>query len=108
MEIINQLIQNIINGFDITYCVVVNLLTYLLIGTITSIINKQISRGWKRFILLVSIVIVSVAYIRWEAIDIRTLINSIVLAPVSWSWIFKPILKKMNWDYKDLDKQLNN
>jgi hypothetical protein len=32
------------------------------------------------------------------------LINSSVLAPVAWSWIFKPILKKLGVDYKQIDK----
>lgn len=32
------------------------------------------------------------------------LINSSVLAPVAWSWIFKPILKKIGVDYKKIDK----
>ena len=44
----------------------------------------------------------------FDSIDIRVLINSIILAPISWSWVFKPIAKRMNWDYKDFDNKLNN
>lgn len=108
MEVINQILQTIINSFDIAYCLVVNLLTYILISSITSVIHKQISRVWKRIILCVSIVIVSIAYIDFSSIDIRVLINSIILAPISWSWVFKPIAKRMNCDYKDFDNKLNN
>ena len=108
MELINQILQTIINSFDIAYCLVVNFLTYILISSITIVIHKQITRIWKRIILCVSIVIVSIAYINFGSIDIRVLINSIILAPISWSWVFKPIAKQMNWDYKDFDNKLNN
>ena len=35
--------------------------------------------------------------------DIKIIFNSFILAPVSWSWIFKPICKKFNIDYKDIN-----
>ena len=108
MELINQILQTIINSFDIAYCLVVNLLTYVLISTITTVIRKQITRGWKRVMLCISILIVSIAYYQFGSIDVRVLINSIILAPISWSWVFKPIAKRMNWDYKDIDNKLNN
>ena len=108
MELINQILQTIINSFDVAYCLVVNFLTYILISSIISVIHKQITRVWKRVILCISIVIVSIAYVNFGNIDIRVLINSIILAPISWSWVFKPIAKQMNWDYKDFDNKLNN
>lgn len=107
MELINQILQTIINSFDVAYCLVVNFLTYILISSITTVIHKQITRIWKRVILCVSIIIVSIAYINFSSIDIRVLINSIILAPISWSWVFKPIAKQMNWDYKDFDNKIN-
>ena len=100
MELINQILQTIINSFDIAYCLVVNLLTYIFISSITTIIHNQITRVWKRIILCISIVIVSIAYINFGSIDIRVLINSIVLAPIRWSWVFKPIATRNNWEYK--------
>ena len=108
MELINQILQTIINSFDIAYCLVVNLLTYILISSITTVIHKQITRVWKRVILCISIIIFSIVYINFGSINIRVLINSIILAPISWSWVFKPIVKRMNWDYKDFDNKLNN
>ena len=35
MELINQILQTIINSFDVAYCLVINLLTYILISSIT-------------------------------------------------------------------------
>ena len=31
--------------------------------------------------------------------EIRTIFNSFILAPVSWSWIFKPICDKLGVGY---------
>ncbi len=80
MELINQILQTIINSFDVAYCLVVNFLTYILISSIISVIHKQITRVWKRVILCISIVIVSIAYINFGSIVLRdtpeTTINS--------------------------------
>lgn len=108
MELINQILQTIINSFDVDYCLVINFLTYILISSITTVIYKQITRVWKRVILCISIIIISIAYINFGSIDIRVLINSIILALISWSWVFKSISKRINWDYKDFDNKLNN
>ena len=35
MELINQIIQTIINSFDVVYCLVVNFLIYIFISSIT-------------------------------------------------------------------------
>uniref|UniRef100_A0AAU8MKD1 Uncharacterized protein n=1 Tax=Geladintestivirus 3 TaxID=3233135 RepID=A0AAU8MKD1_9CAUD len=97
-----------INGFDITYCLTVNILTYILVIVINNVARRNISRVTKRVILLVSIIVVTFAYVQLHAIDAKVLINSAILAPVSWSWIFKPIIKKLGYDYKDIDKTFNN
>ena len=83
MELINQILQTIINSFDGAYCLVVNFLTYILISSSISVIHKQITRVWKRVIQCSSIVIVSIAYINFSNINIRGLIKSIRLAPIS-------------------------
>lgn len=108
MEIINQIIQQMINGFDITYCLTVNVLTYILVVVTNNVTRRNISRVSKRVILLISIIVVTFAYVQLDAIDAKVLINSAILAPVSWSWIFKPIIKKLGYDYKDIDKTINN
>ena len=108
MELINQILQTIINSFDVDYCLVINFLTYILISSIITVIYKQITRVWKRVILCISIIIVSIAYINFGSIDIIILINSIILVLISWSWVFKPISKRINLDYKDFDNKLNN
>ena len=41
METINQIIQQVINSFDFTYCVVVNVLTYKRKNVVTNAKEKN-------------------------------------------------------------------
>ncbi len=102
MEIITELIQTTLSSFDFAYCIIVNVLTYLII----SIINdrrghKDISTWTKRGILLIVILSTGVLY-NISGSDSKTIINSAILAPVFWSWILKPLCKKFKIDYKDI------
>lgn len=106
MEIINQILQQLLSNFDITYCVVVNILTYVLITILINICKGDVTRTIKKVILLVSIVIIGVIYYVIGE-DIKIIVNSSILAPVSWTWLVKPILAKIGFDYKDIDKLLN-
>lgn len=106
MEIINQILQQLLSNFDITYCVVVNILTYVLITILINICKGDVTRTIKKIILLISIVVIGVVYYVIGE-DIKIIVNSSILAPVSWTWLVKPILAKMGYDYKDIDKLLN-
>lgn len=106
MEIINQILQQLLSNFDITYCVVVNILTYVLITILINICKGNVTRTIKKIILLISIVVIGVVYYVIGE-DIKIIVNSSILAPVSWTWLVKPILAKMGYDYKDIDKLLN-
>jgi hypothetical protein len=101
MEIFNDIITTTINSFDIAYCIVVNVLTYILINIINSHTKTSISTWKKRLVLLLSIILVGSFYII-TGIDIKLIINSSILAPVFWSWIMKPVCKFFNIDYKQL------
>lgn len=103
---ITNIIETIINSFDYSFCVVTNILTYIIIRIIMNITKKNIHRITKRIILLISIIVVSIIYY-YSDVNIRIIINSAILAPVSWSWIIKPIFKKFGIDYKQIDENLN-
>ena len=105
-DIIPNIINDTLNSFDIPFCISVNIGTYLVIKTIEDINKNIISNIWsKRVVLLiVSIIIAAVYYINGS--DCKTILNSVILAPVSWSWIFKPICAKLKIDYKNTD--INN
>ena len=106
MEVINQMIQQVINGFDFTYCVAVNALTYTLVTVLIYLCQGDVTRTIKKVVLLFSIVVVSAIYYA-IGVDAELIVNSSILAPVSWTWIIKPILYKLGYDYKDIDNRIN-
>lgn len=103
MEILNDILQTTLNSFDFAYCIIVNILTYLIIKVIDDFNGiKKVDTWTKRGVLLFVILITGVVYI-FVGSDVKLLVNSAILAPVFWSWIFKPICKKFNIDYKQLN-----
>lgn len=103
-EIISNLITTTINSFDFTFCIIVNILTYLVIKLSNDInLNFKLPTWTKRIIFLIVSIIVAIVYYLIGS-DSKVLFNSIILAPVSWSWIFKPICAKLNIDYKKDNK----
>lgn len=102
MEILNNIIETTLNSFNFTYCIVVNLLTYILIKVLEEAIEHKLNIWIKRVVLLFVILSTGVVYyINNE--DVKLILNSAILAPVFWSWIMKPICKKFKIDYKDID-----
>lgn len=108
MEIINDIIQTTINSFDFSYCVIVNLLTYFIIKLIDELNKEKVVGVWiKRLVLISCILFTGVVYYAIGQ-DIKLLFNSAILAPVTWSWIFKPICSKLGIDYKEIDDTMTN
>ena len=104
MEYLNQIIELIINNFDFTYCLVVNLLTYLIIKFIDGVNKDKEVKSWvKKVVLLVCILSTGWLYYTYGQ-DVKILVNSAILTPLAWSWIFKPICKKLGIDYRKIDK----
>lgn len=106
MDVINNIINALISQFDFTYCVIVNIMTYLIINFMIKVAGGNVVVPIKRIVLLSSIIVIAAIYY-FLGTDIKVLVNSAILAPVSWSWIFKPIANKLGWDYKQIDKLLN-
>lgn len=106
MDVINNIINALISQFDFTYCVIVNIMTYLIINFMIKVAGGNVVVSIKRIVLLFSIIVIATIYY-FLGTDIKILVNSAILAPVSWSWIFKPIANKLGWDYKQIDKLLN-
>lgn len=102
----DSIINIIINNFDISYCITVNILTYIIITVLINANHKDISRVLKRVILIVAIIVVAIVYYN-IGVDNKVLVNSAILAPVSWSWVIKPIVTKLGYDYKQIDKTFN-
>lgn len=102
MEIIYNTIQTTLSSFDFAYCIIVNVLTYLIINIINSRNGNIDMKKWnKRMILLLCIVIIGCFYY-FTGSDIKLVLNSAIIAPVFWSWIMKPICRHFKIDYKQL------
>lgn len=99
---INDIIQTTLESFDFAYCIIVNILTYLIIKLIDN--NKTPLTTWKKRVVLLC-VILSTGVLYWLfGSDNKVLLNSAILAPVFWSWIMKPICAHFDIDYKDITK----
>lgn len=103
------IIEQCINSFDYIYIITVNILTYIIIKIIDFCNGKRAVSVWgKRIVLLASIIIVTIGYILTDYTDYQILFRSAIAAPVGWSWILKPICKKLKIDYKQIDNTLND
>lgn len=99
-----KLIDLLIDNFDFAFMIVINVLTYLIIKLLDWLNGpKDVTTWQKRLILIVSIIIISAIYYICGFDDHLKILNSAILAPVFWSWVMKPILKKLNLDYKKID-----
>lgn len=104
---LNDIILNIINttisSFDFSFCIIVNIATYICIKAyLDSKPNSKLTTWNKRIVLIIVAAILAIVYYLIGS-DIKVLVNSFILAPVSWSWIFKPICDKLNIGYNNKD-----
>lgn len=108
MNFVEIIIENIIANFDFSYMLAINILTYLIIKLV-DYLNKEkaVSTLWKRIILIISIIILTTIYVLTGYTEYKILINSAIAAPVFYSWVLRPILKKFKISYKQYDETLN-
>lgn len=99
MEFITEIVNSIIQSFDFGYCIAVNILTYLIVKQFDKRKKERLTTWQKRIVLAVSVLLLC-AWYYFAGSDMRVIANSVILAPVSWSWIFKPICAMFNLDYK--------
>lgn len=102
----DEIINKILNEINILYVLVVITLTYGINKVLPMIIkNKDTSKWIKRFTLVIICIIIGSIYIFVAKENIMVVFNSSILAPVIWSWIFKPIFNKIGIDYKHKTNQ---
>lgn len=98
-DILSTIIDTSANSFDFSFCIVSNILTYLVIKFIDEINgNKPITTWQKRIIMVCCIIVLAIIKLSFGN-DTNLILNSAILSPVFWSWIGKPIVKKFNIDY---------
>lgn len=102
-KIIDMIISNFQQNFDIAFIISVNVLTYIIIRCTDGINkDKSVSTWYKRLIAIISSIILAVLYFDCGYDNIFKLINSTIIAPVTWSWILKPIAQILKMDYKQI------
>lgn len=103
-KFIDVIIDGILNNFDFGFMFIVNVLTYIIIKVIDYFNgDEEVPTFHKRCILVVSIITIIGIYVTVGYDNIIMLVNSSILAPVFWSWIVSPILKKFKVGYKDIN-----
>ena len=104
-QLVGHFVELFSTHFDLSFMLCVNVLTYILIKVIDDINgDKSVGTWTKRLVMIISCFAIAAGYRAGGYEETVILINSSVLAPVAWSWIFKPILKKLGVDYKQIDK----
>lgn len=103
MEILYNTIQTTLNSFDFAYCIIVNILTYLIINIINSRNGNIDMKMWSKRIILIICIIVVGGFYYFNGSDIKLVLNSAIITPVFWSWIMKPICRYFKIDYKQLN-----
>lgn len=102
-----QIFDIIFNNFDFAYMIIINVLTYCIIKVIDQLNgSKDVSVNIKRLCLIISIILVTIMYLITGYENKIVMINSAILSPVFYSWVLRPILKKLNIGYKQIDKDL--
>ena len=98
-KFIDTIVDGILSNFDFGFMFIVNVLTYIIIKVIDYFNGDNKVPTWqKRCVLVISIFTMAMIYIA-SGYD-----NTI--APVFWSWVVSPILKKLGIGYKDIDNTI--
>lgn len=106
-KFIDVIVDRILSNFDFGFMFIVNVLTYIIIKVIDYFNGDNKVPTWqKRCVLVISIFTMAMIYIASRYDNTIMLVNSAVLAPVFWSWVISPILKKLGVGYKDIDNTI--
>lgn len=106
-KFIDVIVNGILSNFDFGFMFIVNVLTYIIIKVIDYFNGDNKVPTWqKRCVLVISIAAMAGIYIAAGYDNAIMLVNSAILAPVFWSWVVSPILKKLGVGYKDIDNTI--
>ena len=96
---IDVIVNGILSNFDFGFMFIVKVIDYFN-G------DNKVPTWQKRCVLVISIATMAGIYIAAGYDNAIMLVNSAVLAPVFWSWVVSPILKKLGVGYKDIDNTI--
>lgn len=107
MNYLDIVIRQIIDNFDFAYMLCCNILCFVMIKAHDEFNGAKKVPTWnKRLYLIVSILLLGVVYYNVGEVKVTVLVNSAILAPVFWSWIAAPVLRRFGVKYKQVDNAL--
>lgn len=96
-----QIISQLINNFDFALILIINVVTYITIKLLDEINNEKIVTTWQKRIIFVCVsIIIGCIYYFLSDVKPIVIIDSIIIAPIAWSWLAKPIASRLGIDYK--------
>lgn len=96
-----QIISQLINNFDFALILIINVVTYITIKLLDEINNEKIVTTWQKRIIFVCVsIIIGCIYYFLSDVKPIVIIDSIIIAPIAWSWLAKPIAGRLGIDYK--------
>ena len=105
MNYLDIIINQILNNFDFAYMFTCNLACFIAIKVHDYFngVNVAVPTFMKRLYLVTAIILLGIVYYYSGEAKLTVIINSAILAPVFWSWIAAPILRKFGIQYKQAD-----
>ena len=96
-----QIINQLVNNFDFGLMLILNVVTYVLIKFADEINKEKNVTTWqKRIIFVCASFVIGCIYYFLSDVKLIVIIDSIIIAPVAWSWLAKPIASVLRIDYK--------
>ena len=96
-----ELLSQLISNYNFNLILSINIVSYLIIRLLHKIMFTP--KGIKIFITILVSIAMGIIYHFISDISTEVLVNSVILAPLAWDWVFKPILNKIGIDYKEED-----
>lgn len=95
----DELISQVISNYNFNLILSINIISYLIIQLLHKIMFTP--KGIKILITIVVSIAAGILYHFISDTSTEVLVNSVILAPLAWDWVFKPILNKIGIDYKE-------
>ncbi len=97
----DYIINQLLHSFDFGLISIINVFTFLIIKLFDELNKEKIVGTWqKRIIFVIVSIVIGIIYRTTSDVQIYIIVNSIIVSPVAWSWLAKPIANKLGIDYK--------
>lgn len=95
----DTLLSQLVSNYNFNFILSINIISYLIIQLLHKIMFTP--KGIKILITILVSIAMGIVYYFISDMNTEVLINSAILAPLAWDWVFKPILNKIGIDYKE-------